>query len=157
MILSRNRCFHSLRNIGRKGHIRSERKVRQLAAISGTVYIDSRNMSVLSGKDIATKLAVVLTERIRPEMMTCRELVSTGRYPYTGSFGPITALRRRYLPTRTFRSFMRSDTAVSMHRSAVWSFPHRKKRSNASLSGDAEKEYRSTVHCKKRESRLRQA
>lgn len=64
---------------------------RQLAAISGAVYIDSRNMSVLSGKDIATKLAVVLTERIRPELMTCRELVSAGRYPYTGSFGLLTA------------------------------------------------------------------
>ena len=64
---------------------------RQLAIISGTVYIDSRNMSVLSGKDIATKLAVVLTERIRPELMTCRELVSAGRYPYTGGFGLLTA------------------------------------------------------------------
>ena len=64
---------------------------RQLAIISGTVYIDSREMSVLSGKDIATKLAVVLTERIRPELMTCRELVSAGRYPYTGSFGLLTA------------------------------------------------------------------
>ncbi len=64
---------------------------RQLALISGTVYIDSRNMSVLSGKDIATKLAVVLTERIRPELMTCRELVSAGRYPYTGGFGLLTA------------------------------------------------------------------
>ena len=64
---------------------------RQLAIISGTVYIDRLKMSVLSGKDIATKLAVVLTERIRPELMTCRELVSAGRYPYTGSFGLLTA------------------------------------------------------------------
>ena len=33
------------------------------------------------------KLSVVLTERVRPEMMTCKEVVATGRYPYTGKFG----------------------------------------------------------------------
>ena len=64
---------------------------RHLASIAGTVYIDGRNMRVLSGKEIATKLAVVLTERVRPEMTSCRELVAAGRYPYTGSFGFLTA------------------------------------------------------------------
>ena len=64
---------------------------RHLATIAGTVYIDSKNMRTLSGKEIATKLAVVLTERVKPEMMSCRELVSAGRYPYTGSFGLLTA------------------------------------------------------------------
>ncbi|MBR4203852.1 MAG: ABC transporter ATP-binding protein [Clostridia bacterium] len=64
---------------------------QHLAAIAGTVYIDGKNMRTLSGRDIATKLAVVLTERVRPELMTCRELVSAGRYPYTGSFGLLTA------------------------------------------------------------------
>ena len=29
----------------------------------------------------------IVTERIRPEMMTCRDVVATGRYPYTGRFG----------------------------------------------------------------------
>ena len=32
-------------------------------------------------------MAVLLTERIKSEMMTCRDVVSTGRYPYTGYFG----------------------------------------------------------------------
>ncbi len=64
---------------------------RQLATIAGTLYIDGRNMRTISGKEIATKMAVVLTQRVRPEMMTCRELVAAGRYPYTGSFGLLTA------------------------------------------------------------------
>ena len=64
---------------------------RQLATIAGTVYIDGRDIHTLSGKEIATKMAVVLTQRVRPEMMTCRELVAAGRYPYTGSFGLLTA------------------------------------------------------------------
>lgn len=29
----------------------------------------------------------VTTERISPELMTCRDVVATGRYPYTGRFG----------------------------------------------------------------------
>ncbi len=41
----------------------------------------------MSGRDFARKLSVVLTERVRPEMMTCKEVVATGRYPYTGKFG----------------------------------------------------------------------
>ncbi|MBR0231719.1 MAG: ABC transporter ATP-binding protein [Clostridia bacterium] len=63
---------------------------RQLAAISGTVYLDGRNMRALGGKETAKKLAVVLTERVRPELMTCFEFVSAGRYPYTGGFGALT-------------------------------------------------------------------
>ena len=64
---------------------------RYLAAIAGTVYLDDKNMRLISGADVAKQLAVVLTERIRPEMMTCFEFVSAGRYPYTGSFGMLTA------------------------------------------------------------------
>ena len=64
---------------------------RHLATISGTVYLDGKNMQLISGRDIAKRLAVVLTERIRPDLMTCFEFVSAGRYPYTGSFGMLTS------------------------------------------------------------------
>ena len=63
---------------------------RHLALIAGTVYIDSKNMHEMNGRDIATKMAVVLTDRVRPELMTCYELAATGRYPYTGNFGRLT-------------------------------------------------------------------
>ena len=32
-------------------------------------------------------MALVTTERPRPEWMTCREMVAAGRYPYTGKLG----------------------------------------------------------------------
>ena len=64
---------------------------RHLAAIAGTVYLDNKNMRTMSGRDMATRMAVVLTERVRPELMTCGELVASGRYPYTNSFGKLTA------------------------------------------------------------------
>ena len=60
---------------------------RQLKLLGGVVTIDGKQMNALSGNELARKQAVVLTERIRPEMMTCREVVSTGRYPYTGTLG----------------------------------------------------------------------
>ena len=49
--------------------------------------LDGSNMEELSGRELSKKLSVVLTERVRPEMMNCRDVVSTGRYPYTGKFG----------------------------------------------------------------------
>ena len=32
-------------------------------------------------------MSVVFTKRLKVEMKTCREVVATGRYPYTGWFG----------------------------------------------------------------------
>ena len=60
---------------------------RQLKTIAGTVYLDGRVMKQMSDKEVSKRLAVVLTERIRPELMTCEEVVATGRYPYTGQLG----------------------------------------------------------------------
>lgn len=61
--------------------------IRQLAPLGGVVTLDGRDMAALSGKELSTRMAVVLTERVRTEMMTCEDVVATGRYPYTGKFG----------------------------------------------------------------------
>ena len=63
---------------------------RQLKLIGGTVYLGNDIMSRMSGNEVARKLSVVMTERLRPEMMTCEDVVSTGRYPYTGTLGILT-------------------------------------------------------------------
>lgn len=68
---------------------------RHLAAISGVVTIDGSEMEAMRSKDIARKMAVMLTNRLRPELMTCRELVGAGRYPYTGGFGMLTESDKR--------------------------------------------------------------
>jgi iron complex transport system ATP-binding protein len=60
---------------------------RQLQTIGGTVYLDKEPLKQISGKTLSQKLAVVLTERMRGEWMTCEDIVATGRYPYTGAFG----------------------------------------------------------------------
>ena len=60
---------------------------KQLSLVAGTVYIDKESIQKMTEKDMAKKMAVVLTERLRPELMTCEDVVSTGRYPYTGRLG----------------------------------------------------------------------
>ena len=59
----------------------------ELAKLGGTVFLEGTNTDEISGKERAKKQAVLLTERIKADMMTCREVVETGRYPYTGHFG----------------------------------------------------------------------
>lgn len=55
----------------------------------GEVYFEDSSAEKLSPNEKAKKLSVVLTERIKPELMTCRDVVETGRYPYTGRFGKL--------------------------------------------------------------------
>ena len=60
---------------------------RQLAPIAGTVYLDEKDLSGISGNEAAKRMGILFTDRIKSEMMTCEDVVSTGRYPYTGHFG----------------------------------------------------------------------
>lgn len=60
---------------------------KQLALIGGTVYLDGKSMASMSGAEVSRNMAVVLTDKMRTEMMTCEDVVATGRYPYTGKFG----------------------------------------------------------------------
>ena len=69
--------------------------IRQLAPLEGMVYLDGKKMRELSGKELSKKLSVVLTGRVRPELMTCEDVVATGRYPYTGKFGVLSEADRR--------------------------------------------------------------
>ena len=63
---------------------------RQLTLISGKVIFDGDDLHALSYKELSCRMAVVLTERMKPELMTCHDIVATGRYPYTGRLGILT-------------------------------------------------------------------
>lgn len=60
---------------------------RQLELVGGRVEFDGKELRQYSYRDLSCKMAVVLTERMRPELMTCHDVVATGRYPYTGRLG----------------------------------------------------------------------
>ena len=63
---------------------------RQLKVVGGNVIFDDISLLKLPYKELASKMAVVLTDRIKTELMTCHDIVATGRYPYTGRLGILT-------------------------------------------------------------------
>ena len=65
-----------------------------LACMGGVVRIGGENIERMDSCELAKRLSVVLTERVRPELMTCYDVAASGRYPYTGRFGMLTALDR---------------------------------------------------------------
>ena len=60
---------------------------RELPVISGDIQLFGRSLSAYSQREAAQRMAAVLTERVNPELLTCRDIVAVGRYPYTGAFG----------------------------------------------------------------------
>lgn len=58
-----------------------------LKRLGGKIYIGSADADKIKPRERAKMISVLLTERLRGEKMTCREVVETGRYPYTGHFG----------------------------------------------------------------------
>lgn len=63
----------------------------QLQPLGGVICLDQRNLSQISREECAREMSVLLTDRLQAELMTCEEVVETGRYPYTGRFGLLAA------------------------------------------------------------------
>lgn len=59
----------------------------QLKMISGQIRIEDVSIQEMNEKELAKRVAVVFTERLAPELMTVREVVALGRYPYTNRLG----------------------------------------------------------------------
>lgn len=70
---------------------------RQLKLIGGSVRVIDRDLQEMKDAELARTMAVVLTERLRPELMSCWDVVATGRYPYTGRLGLLGAEDRRQI------------------------------------------------------------
>ena len=64
--------------------------IKEMSPIGGNIYIKGRKISDYTSKEYAKTMSVVLTEKIKTEMMTCRDVVAMGRYPYTNYFGRLT-------------------------------------------------------------------
>ena len=60
-----------------------------LAPVQGAVYLDGEKVTQMEKSTLARKMAVVLTERLSPGMMTAFEIAAMGRHPYTGFFGKL--------------------------------------------------------------------
>ena len=69
--------------------------IRQLAPVEGTVLLKGKDLTALPEDQIARTMAILMTARTAPGLMTCYEVVSAGRYPYTGRLGILTEEDRR--------------------------------------------------------------
>ncbi len=61
--------------------------IGQLSPVRGAVLLDGRPMGDLPPPEVARRLSVLMTDRVHPELMTCWDVVSAGRDPYTGRLG----------------------------------------------------------------------
>ncbi|MDE6004434.1 MAG: ABC transporter ATP-binding protein [Oscillospiraceae bacterium] len=64
---------------------------KQLRPIAGAVYLNQKNINRFKEQEFAKQLAIFLTQRIDPELMTCEDVVASGRYPYTNRLGILSA------------------------------------------------------------------
>ena len=64
--------------------------IGQLKLVKGAVWLDGTSMEAMKEKDRALRMSVMMTGRMQTERMTCEEVVSMGRYPYTGKMGILT-------------------------------------------------------------------
>ena len=60
---------------------------RLLSPLKGEIYLNDQTLWELKSSELARNLAVVLTERLSPGLITAFEFASMGRYPYTDLLG----------------------------------------------------------------------
>lgn len=60
---------------------------RQLRKVSGAVFINGKESDKIKNRELARTMSILMTERAEPELMTCGDVVNSGRYPYTGQLG----------------------------------------------------------------------
>ena len=64
--------------------------IREMNPLGGVVVLEGKDINNYSSKDFAKQMSVVLTEKVKTELLTCRDVVAMGRYPYTNYFGKLT-------------------------------------------------------------------
>ena len=61
-----------------------------LNSINGEVFIKDELLQSIKKKDLAKKIALVLTSKFSGDLMRVYDVVAMGRYPHTGFFGKLT-------------------------------------------------------------------
>ncbi len=106
------------------------------APLAGRVDIDGTDLHALTANQRAKKLAVVLTERVSPGLLTGWELVALGRHPHTGWMGGVSeqdvkavkravaAVGAEHLAPRTFIELSDGERQKLMIARALAQEPH---------------------------------
>lgn len=65
------------------------------APLSGNVWLNGKDISNYSPKELAQRLSVVLTEKLPPSHLTVFEIVALGRQPYTNWLGDLSDIDKQ--------------------------------------------------------------
>ena len=65
--------------------------------LDGEMRLDGRDISMLSAQELSRLIGVVLTDRVDVQGMTVRELVATGRSPYTNFWGTLSSKDNQHI------------------------------------------------------------
>ena len=71
----------------------------QLPPVCGSVLLRGKDIRNMSGTELSRTMSLLMTERVDPELMTCEDVVSIGRYPYTGIMGNLSETDRDVVRT----------------------------------------------------------
>lgn len=66
-----------------------------LDALGGCVLLSGKDLRDVTVRERSRELSVMLTDRVRTELLTCADIVEMGRYPYTGRLGIATLTDRQ--------------------------------------------------------------
>jgi len=83
-------CLLGINGIGKSTLLRTLAGLQN--PLTGDIFIEEMLIQTLSTKELATKIAVVLTHQGIQASLTVKELVEMGRYPYTGWSGKLNEL-----------------------------------------------------------------
>ena len=65
---------------------------RNLPPINGRIYVNGNPLEKIPSEELAKIMAVVLTDKVSPPLLTVFEFVSLGRYPHTDFLGRLKTL-----------------------------------------------------------------
>lgn len=66
----------------------------QLSPVSGTIWVNGTDLCKMKPDQAARHISALFTQQIRTDRMTCADVAGTGRYPYTGRLGILSAQDR---------------------------------------------------------------
>lgn len=71
--------------VGKSTLIKTMTKI--LKPLSGEIFLENRDLSEFSSKELSKYISLVLTDKLASENLSVREIISFGRIPFTNFFG----------------------------------------------------------------------
>ena len=69
----------------------------QLPPVGGHVFLKGKELPHIGEAELSRTMSLLMTGKVDPELMTCMDVISIGRYPYTGLMGRLTAHDREVI------------------------------------------------------------